>query len=226
MQGLVIIPPSALANGTGTVEMNEQQAASLHARLRAETAPAHRQLERSLDLLSPPLESGRLVALLIRFHGFHRTWEATLAREFSAPFVPAPRRVLIEQDLQVLGLDAESIGAIPGCAEAISLGIGLDNALGSVYVLEGSTLGGRVIAHHLSRAAWWPATGLRYFDPYGEATASRWRETMAQLAGAGGDPERIVAGAVRTFEVLQQWLVPVPGGLIAARTSAGASPRR
>lgn len=186
-----------------------QPSATLHARLRNETALSHQRLERSLNLMHPHLEKDCLVELLIGFHGFHRIWEANLARELPAAFVPLARLPLIEQDLQVLGLDANKIDAIPGCAPAASLVECADTALGSVYVLEGSTLGGRVITSHLSKMSWWPPAGLRYFDPYGEQTASRWRQTLAQLADADGAHERIVAGAVRTFEVLQYWLVPL-----------------
>ena len=181
---------------------------SLHARLRTETAPAHERLERSLALLRLPLDRDRFTALLVRFHGFHRAWEPALAGRLPVAFVPAPRVPLIEQDLRALGLGDEAIGAIPLCAQAAALGDHPDSALGSVYVLEGSTLGGRVISRHFGQASWWPPAGLRYFDPYGEQTASRWRQTLAQLAAAGGDADRIVAGAVRTFEILQHWLPP------------------
>ena len=180
----------------------------LHARLRTETAPAHERLERSLDLLRRPLDRDRFTSLLVGFHGFHRAWEPALAGCLPAAFVPGPRLPLIEQDLGTLGLDDHTVGAIARCAQAASLGDHPDTALGSVYVLEGSTLGGRVISHHFGEAPWWPPAGLRYFDPYGDETFSRWRQTLAQLAAAGGDADRIVAGALRTIEILQHWLVP------------------
>ena len=201
--------------------MKAQQPSSLHARLRTETAPAHERLERSLDLLRRPLDRDRFTTLLIGFYGFHRAWEPALARRLPAAFIPGPRVPLIEQDLGVLGLGDDTIGAIPRCAQATALGDHPDTALGSVYVLEGSTLGGRVIARHLGEAPWWPPAGLRYFDPYGDETASRWRHTLAQLAAAGGDADRIVAGAVRTFEILQHWLVPPPDA-----GAGDASPRK
>lgn len=188
--------------------MTEVQPAGLHARLRAETAAAHEGLERALDLLRPSLDRDRFTAVLVRFHGFHRAWEPALARSLPAAVMPSPRLPLIEQDLGALGLGADSIAAIPPCVQAASLAVHADTALGSVYVLEGSTLGGRVIARHFAQAPWWPLTGLHYFDPYGDGTAARWRQTLAQLAAAGGKPDRIVAGAVRTFEILQHWLVP------------------
>ena len=178
--------------------------------MRTETAPAHERLERSLDLLSRPPDRDRFTALLVRFYGFHRAWEPALARCLPAHLVPGPRLPLLEQDLGRLGVSDDSIVAITSCALAASLSEHQDTALGSVYVLEGSTLGGRVIARHFSEAPWWPSAGLGYFDPYGDETASRWRQTLAQIAAAGEDADRIVAGAVRTFEILQHWLVPPP----------------
>lgn len=183
---------------------------SLHARLRTETAPSHQRLERSLDLLRLPQDRDRFTALLVRFHGFHRAWEPALLRSLSTALVPGPRLPMLEEDLGRLGLSHHTVRDSPSCAQAASLGEHPDTALGSVYVLEGSTLGGRVISHHFGKAPWWPPAGLRYFDPYGDQTASRWRQTLTQLAAAGGDADRIVAGAVRTFDILEHWLLPSP----------------
>ena len=118
------------------------------------------------------------------------------------------RATSLRMDLRALGLGEDRIRAIASCAPAASLGDDPDAALGSVCVLGGSTLGGRVITRHLRQAPWCPPEGSRYFDPYGDDTGSHCRHTLAQLAITRGDPDRIVAGAVRTFELLQRWLVP------------------
>lgn len=182
---------------------------SLHARLRAATAFAHRLLEDEIDLLHEPLQRERFVHALIGFHGFHCVWEPAVAPLLPPGVAPRPRRPLIEDDLRRLGLSRECIDAIVPCLPAAALGADPETALGSLYVLEGSTLGGRVIARELAHAPWCPAEGLRYFDPYGHDVGARWRHTLAVLAAARGDPDRIVAGALRTFEILRAWLVPL-----------------
>ncbi len=180
---------------------------SLHARLRSATTPAHEALEGALDMLREPLDRGRFIRLLSGFHGFHRTWERAITRHLPPALVPRPRLALIEGDLRALGLGDDALRAIAPCEAAARLGADPDLALGSVYVLEGSTLGGRMITRHVDRAPWCPSGGLRYFDPYGADTGSRWRTTLAHLSAAGGDPERIVSGAVQTFATLHAWLV-------------------
>ena len=179
----------------------------LRDRLRCATGKAHEALEGSLDLLRQPPERDYFVRLLVRFHGFHRIWESAVARQLPDPVMPRRRLALIEQDLRALGINENAIRAIDPCAAAACLGDNPDTALGSAYVLEGSTLGGRVITQHLSKASWCPSGGLQYFNPYGDETGSNWQALLRHLATAPGDTDRIVAGALRTFEILQEWLV-------------------
>ncbi len=166
---------------------------ALHARLRAATAAAHEALEIELELLSPPLDPQRFRRVLAGFYGFHRAWEPAVVSCLPATLVPASRLPLIEQDLRALGWGDAELRASVACAPAAALADSAESALGSVYVLEGSTLGGRVIMRQVSQAAWCPPQGLRYFDPYGAETAARWRATLAHLADARGDSDLIVA---------------------------------
>lgn len=187
--------------------LDHQPLLSLRDRLRYATGKAHETLEGSLDLLRQPPEREYFARLLVRFHGFHRIWESAVARQLPNAVMPRPRLGLIEQDLRALGLNENAIHAIAPCAPVACLGDHPDTALGSAYVLEGSTLGGRVITQHLSKASWCPPGGLQYFNPYGDETVSNWRAMLRHLAVAPGDPDQIVAGALRTFEILQEWLV-------------------
>ena len=187
--------------------LEPQPSSFLRDRLRSATGKAHETLENTLNSLREPSEREYWVHLLIRFHGFHSIWESVLGRQLPASVVPRPRLPLIERDLRALGLDENDIRAIVPCTPAACLGDNPDVALGSVYVLEGSTLGGRVITRHLSKASWWPAGGLQFFVPYGDNTVSNWQTFLRHLAVAPGDADQIVAGALRTFEILQGWLV-------------------
>jgi heme oxygenase len=79
-------------------------------------------------------------------------------------------------------------------------------ALGALYVLEGSTLGGQVIARQLEKVGLGEAR--RYFTAYGALTGPRWQATCRLLA-AGATPENedeLVASAQRTFGDLAVWL--------------------
>jgi len=184
---------------------------SLALALRAATTDAHRRLERDLDLLAPPLSQQRFTALLMRFWGFHAVWEPTLLKQPGLRGLMADRvRLgLIETDLRALGLGHANIQALPLCAGAADLAASTEQGLGSLYVLEGSTMGGRLISRALAQAAWLPAYGLRYFDPYGRGTGVMWRQFQAVLnAAASPEADRLaLTAAVNTFDVLHQWLL-------------------
>ena len=182
--------------------------------LRARTADAHRRLERDLDLLREPLRQDRVTELLERFYGFHAVWETRVDRMLgkeSAFLIPRHRTPHLAQDLRALGLSNRAITRLPLCLAAARLVRTPETAIGSLYVIEGATLGGQVITRRLATAPWLPVGGLGYFDPYGPATFTMWRQfgSWAETAAAGASVPAILAGAIATFETLHAWLMPV-----------------
>jgi heme oxygenase len=180
-------------------------------RLRTATAGAHRRLERDLDLLATPFRQQRFTVLLGRFWGFHSVWERSLHQHgaLRGVMVDRSRLNLIETDLRALGMTQADIDALPLCVDAADLASSSERALGSVYVIEGSTLGGRMISRSLHQAAWVPPRGLRSFDPYGSRTGVMWRRFQATLNATSsvGVDLLVENGATSTFEMLHQWLV-------------------
>ncbi|WP_158915861.1 biliverdin-producing heme oxygenase [Caulobacter sp. S45] len=183
-------------------------------RLRAATAVAHRRLERDLDLLRPPLLKDRFARLLERFWGFHVVWEATVGRhgDLAALMTSRSRLVHLKRDLQALGLSAHEIARLPQCAAAADLSHTVEAAIGSLYVMEGSTLGGRLIGRALQGRPWLPEAGLTYFDPYRTETGTMWRAFQDHVRSASSDADQpaIEAGATQTFELLRGWLTRPP----------------
>lgn len=186
-------------------------------RLRRETRQAHERLEGTLDLLDPALTLDAYRDLVARFHGFWRVWEPAVAAALAEPdlFDPCRRAHLLVRDLEALGLDAREIAALPACPQLPPLGDAVE-ALGSLYVMEGSTLGGRVILkaleRHLGLSA---ARGAAYFAGCGDEPAAQWRRFRTRLdarAAQWQDPDdaaRCVAAADKTFDILTSWL-PAP----------------
>ena len=177
-------------------------------RLREGTAGSHARLEEALALLSLPLARDRFGVLLERFHGFHAVWEPAITPWFEPSFFGPRRRTgLIEADLAALGRPIATAQPSP-CAAAVRLGESAERALGSLYVMEGSTLGGQVISRGLADAGW--TDDLRYFHPYGRGTGGMWaafKAMAAQRSNAVADP-MILAGAIVTFDLLHDWLRP------------------
>jgi heme oxygenase (biliverdin-IX-beta and delta-forming) len=177
-------------------------------RLKASTALIHRRLEADIDIIDAIGSAERLRRLIERFWGFHRVWEPAAAAliDDEAFFGPRRKLHLLQSDLRMLGLSEDDIAALPLChvaAPALSSAA----AYGSLYVLEGSTLGGQIIHRAMQRQT--HATGLHYFNPYGKQTADRWRALRARLeneASTESEPA-MTAAAITTFNALHRWLI-------------------
>lgn len=178
--------------------------------LRTGTAAEHDDVERVLDLLDPSLSRHRLAQVLDAMHGFWRAAEAGLdewaARcPHDADLVDWPRRrraALFAADLRELGAAASDgaplLPSVPGT----------DEALGRMYVLEGSTLGGVFIDRHLAGLPELAGVTVRSFSPYGQDTGAMWagfRRTTRARVTAGGDPAAMLAAARTTFAGLADW---------------------
>jgi heme oxygenase len=189
--------------------------ASLPERLKQATHDLHRSLETGLGLLTPPIDRRRTLILIERFYGFHAAWEPAVAAQLADEDFLAPRRraPLAAADLAALGRSADAIAALPCCDEAGRLA-DAGEAWGSIYVMEGSTLGGKLITRRLAEEDWLPAEGIRYFDPHGERTGALWRETRARLAELSGTgrEDAVIDGARATFRRLAAWLQPALRG--------------
>jgi heme oxygenase len=177
--------------------------------LKDRTAAHHRRLENRLGLLLPPISPQRVIRVLARFAAFHRVWEPAIARQrgFEEIMKTRGRGALAERDLVMLGVSvAERAGLC--CEAARDLVVDSAGGMGSVYVMEGATLGSQIIGRVLGREDWVPPGGLWYFSPPGRDVRADW---IALQSGAEAVWDEttwpaIAAGALRTFEFLDQWL--------------------
>ncbi|MCZ2828654.1 biliverdin-producing heme oxygenase [Modestobacter sp. VKM Ac-2986] len=199
--------------------VDEDRGTDVLRRLRTETAVEHQAVEDTLDLLSPTLTRDRLADVLTAMHGFWLAAEASLdawaqAEPADAAGVDWPRRrraALFTADLAALGTTG------PPPRPALSEVPDTDAALGRMYVLEGSSLGGVFIDRHLATLPQLTDVGrLSAFSPYGEETGAMWHAfrtvTRARIAD-GGNADRLVAAARETFGALAAWCgAPSPGG--------------
>lgn len=183
-------------------------------RLKNDTAEAHEALERALDLARPVMERATYVALLEGFRGFVAPWEARLAAALPERLQGFARErektALLDADLRYLSDGARDPADLPACT-ALPVLDSLPRALGSMYVLEGSTLGGRFIGPAMAqRFALADHLGYGYFDPYRDHTGSMWNAFKTRMA-AEIAPEQAgpaIAAARETFTALQAWLAP------------------
>ncbi|MGY1820802.1 biliverdin-producing heme oxygenase [Geodermatophilus sp. SYSU D00079] len=190
--------------------------ADVLAALRTATAAEHEQVESTLALMDPQLRRDRLVAVLARLHGFWSAAEAGLdewarrepADAATVDWARRRRAHLFAEDLQALGAAPEPAPdpGLPAVGDT-------DQALGRLYVLEGSTLGGTFISRHLATLpTLGPDARVGAFSPYGGETGAMWhayRRVTRERVAAGGDADRLVGAAVSTFGALATWVAPL-----------------
>ena len=183
-------------------------------RLRGETRDLHVAVEAVVPILRPGADAATYSRYLQRMLGFHRPLEARIraahgVEHFLQQFAPTWKSPLIARDLVALGHSSDDVEALPDCG-GVPAADSVPFALGCLYVIEGATLGGRVIHRQLS--ARMPDAMQRashYFQVYEPATATSWRAFGAALTGHAGDPrsqDAMVAGAAQTFSSLLVWL--------------------
>ncbi len=187
-------------------------------RLRRETRQQHQSIERTVPLLKDDLTRPAYCAYLGQLLGFHRPLEPLLhlyLGDLPAFDLPARcKRSLLEHDLAHLGQPPEAIAVLPSCTALPPL-FDAAHALGCLYVLEGSTLGGQILSRKVAtRLGLHPGTGASYLSAYGAGTGEMWRRFCAALiahAGQHRGEDRIVQAAQDTFAALEAWL-KVPAG--------------
>lgn len=148
----------------------------LLARLRSDTASRHAELDGLVGLAllrSRESYSSFLQASLRAVRGLEQQIEEKLGAED----FPALRAALLGEDLAALGADARD--SQPSGAPAISLP-SLAAAWGAAYVIEGSALGGQVLAGRV-RTALGEDISTRYLSFRGSETGARWRWFLARL---------------------------------------------
>jgi heme oxygenase len=149
------------------------------------------------------IESYRIV--LAKLYGFWATWETQVGELYNDDAFLAPRRRAYLLAADLTSLQISDLDSLPRCPR-----IPLKDrcmALGSIYVMEGSSLGGRVILRNVERSL--GDTGKdasKYFAGYGERTGIMWREFLVRLEDTSPrDRELVSLGALATFESFAAW---------------------
>lgn len=174
----------------------------LAARLRAETRTAHDAIEAAVGFEARVANRAAYRRWLERLYGFHRVWEPLVAEALDEPSFLTPRLKLplLADDLDRMGVSAPDALPAPDWSPFASRG----EAIGSLYVVEGSTLGGQVIAKRVRAVLGFKAV---YHASYGRRSAAMWRGFQARLADvAVVEHDAVVAGADMTFVRLRDWL--------------------
>lgn len=185
-------------------------------RLREATRADHEAIEKVVDVMRPDLTRRHYVRLLEAFYGFLAAWEPAAragAPRLAGMLGERRKAHLLERDLRHFGYDDAALAAIPRCANLPKLS-DVNDVLGSMYVLEGSTLGGQLIARHVEAVLGLePGHGNAYFRGYGERTGAMWQSFRGVLAAT--DPASAISpiceSGCETFRRLHNWLLACTG---------------
>lgn len=187
---------------------------SILARLKARTAHQHQQTEDGVDLMREDFSLEEYRRLLVRFYAFYKPYEQKMAEalaenEVQFDYAGRLNTPKIFADLQKLGMTETEISEIEPFEDLPALD-SPESIYGSLYVIEGSTLGGQVILRHLNeKFNLDEANGSAFFSGYGKNTGKMWnafREAITGFAEASGDHEKIIAAANETFEKIGRCL--------------------
>ncbi|RBC04388.1 biliverdin-producing heme oxygenase [Pseudomonas sp. MWU12-2115] len=181
--------------------------------LRAGTAELHIALEKRLPFFSDSLDANAFERLMQAYYGFYLPLESALLDSGSIPadfdLTPRLKSQTLLNDLQALGLAAETIARLPLC-QSLPVIDSSATCLGVLYVLEGATLGGQILRREIaSRLRLNADNGAAFLDIYGAATGRRWRDFIEYLGSRSldaGEREAVVAAAQTTFSCFERWL--------------------
>jgi heme oxygenase len=170
--------------------------------LRAATRGRHDRLDRLMDLRRLG-ERPRYIRVLQAFDAFLPAWEDAVLAALPPPWhgwlQQRSRRPFLSRDLQALATSPSP------CPVAFAPLAGAAAAWGSLYVIEGSALGGQVITRALAAHGLHPEAGAAYFHGWGDATGAMWREFRQLLERELHAPEALAAAcdsACHTFDTL------------------------
>ena len=177
-------------------------------RLRAKTSVAHTNLEQlavSVSIVNPNVTNDQYVHYLNLMHDVVKQAEEEIfpaLTAFVSDLNERNKTFLLEEDLKVLGFSKTKSQKPFENADSMSPAF----AMGVLYVIEGSSLGGRVILKNIHTAlGHTEEKGASYFAGYGNQTGSKWKSFLNALTtyeAQTNNEEEIIAGAEYAFTTI------------------------
>lgn len=166
-------------------------------KIKEATKEAHQQLEKKVVLKMKGIRSNADYAdVLKHFYAYFSEVEKAIKPFITADVLPdyAERRnsVYLKADIEELG---SSVDELP---EAVAPQItNTVEALGALYVMEGSIMGGPIIVQMLAKYG--VDKGVSFFSGYGESTGQMWGKFVGVM-NAQAETEEQQAQAIRVAD--------------------------
>lgn len=173
---------------------------SLAARLRAATHPTHEVLDRTIMAADPFAGLEPYGRYLRMQHALHRDVAPLYARDDLAARVPDLAR---RCRLQAAAQDAADLGvALSSDEPAAAEGLPEAEALGWLYVVEGSNLGAAFLLKAAKKMGLSETHGAHHLAEAPEGRAPQWRafkDALDQASAEGIDEAAVIRGAEAAF---------------------------
>jgi len=177
--------------------------------VKKETAILHQALENHLIPHLQAIQSNQDYAQVLSwFFGFNLPVEQSIRQYVTAEQLPdiedRGKAWLAKEDIESLSFATSNLKI---CKDLPRIG-SVEEAMGALYVLEGSTLGGKIIAKMLEKKNPEFRNSLRFFTGYGKETGSRWTYFLHHLNmfDSDGQVRIITASANETFLKFKYWI--------------------
>lgn len=180
--------------------------------LKTQTNGAHKRLESlpvSSSILSPEMKTEDYAYYLKLMYDVHYDVEEKIFPLLSGRIPDLKERkkkYLIEEDLAFLNHD-KPVASTVFNAEQITIPF----ALGILYVVEGSSLGGRFILKNIETIKGFDeGKGVSYFTGYGNKTGSHWKSflnVLTEYQEENNCEDEIIKGAIYAFDCIHDHFV-------------------
>ena len=177
-------------------------------KLKERTARVHQESEKKMIRALKRIDTTEeYMQMLNWLYGFYAPLEALVYSQLPPELFPdiekRCRAEFIRWDMKESGippLPPDICEELP-CIDCFS------RALGALYVMEGSTLGGRVIASLISRQLGSPQS-LSFFSGYGAETAFMWQsfKDFLDQPFTNEEKQEILSAAEETFLTFKNWI--------------------
>ena len=180
--------------------------------LKKETEERHLDVEKTLNPFIANIQSLEDYALLLKiFYGFFHPLHKEIRQVLTDADLPDLHErglsSLIPEDLHAIG---QPVSELPLCQELPTI-VNKAYAFGCLYVLEGSSLGGRVIKKWLQTNSFISLQDEQtsFFDGYKDQTGAKWKVFLDAL-NLQEDFGHVINGANETFHLFQNWINKTP----------------
>jgi len=182
----------------------------LLARVKSATRTQHERLE-GLMPFDERLTMSTYQDVLRRFLGLFEPLESALQKQPLPSALNFPTRMRqgsLINDLLTVGVAADDIRSIPRCHDFNSLR-NLPYAIGCMYVVEGSRLGGQHISRLVRERLGIGESGCEFFSSHGVEVGVMWRsfcDIVRSLVIEPLDQNDFIEGATFSFSIFSLWM--------------------